>query len=250
MTTGEHLDPRATALIVFDMQNGGVRGGDDERTRWIAESRIVEHCVDLVAAARAAGVRVFYVRNSRRADGADQHDTITDQSIAAARANRPAAAPPVNQYDMIDELKPEPGDFIVDKIRTGGFSSTALDTLFRANKITDVVICGVRTTVASRPPSATAATSATTWFSRAMPPAASCPRTMSGCCGRSSRCSRACALSSRSGRCSPEGRMLGVPPRSLGGRRAGRVRRRGRTEPARGRAPVAAACELLLGGCG
>ena len=147
MTTDERLDPRATALIVFDMQNGGVRGNDPERARWIADSQIVEHCVDLVAAARAAKVRVFYVRNNRRADGADQHDTITDQSIAAARANRPAATPPANQYDMIDELKPEVGDFVVDKIRTGGFSSTALDTLFRANRIADVIICGVRTTV-------------------------------------------------------------------------------------------------------
>jgi nicotinamidase-related amidase len=149
MTSAERLDPRSTGLIVFDMQKGQFEVGDEERQRWLRESNIVANCVALVATARRAGVQVFFVKNNRRSDGTDQPQVITDQSL---RQGAPAAPPmddPAAQRrsEIIDELKPEPADFIVDKIRTGGFSSTMLDTLLRARKIEHVIICGVRTTV-------------------------------------------------------------------------------------------------------
>ena len=148
MTSAERLDARSTGLVVFDMQKGQFEVDDPERQRWLRESNIVANCVSLVETARRAGVQIFFVKNNRRADGTDQPNVITDQSL-----RQQAAAPAVDvatlqrRAEIIDELKPEPMDFVVDKIRTGAFSSTMLDTLLRARKLDTVVICGVRTTV-------------------------------------------------------------------------------------------------------
>jgi nicotinamidase-related amidase len=149
MTNGERLDSRTTAIVVFDMQKGQFEVDDAERLRWLRESNVLGNCVILVTAARRAGVTIFFVKNNRRADGADQPHVITDQSLRQQGAAAPAAdaATLQRRAELVDELKPEPADFIVDKIRTGAFSSTMLDTLLRARKIDTVVICGVRTTV-------------------------------------------------------------------------------------------------------
>lgn len=145
MTTEERLDPSATALVVFDMQNGQIRVADEQRQAWLTESQIVQRCVDLVAAARSAGVPIYYVRNNRRADGADQAPVLTDRGMGGGGATPPPY--PGWQWEIIDELAPEDGDFVVDKIRMGAFSSTPLDTLLRARGIDTVVLCGVRTTI-------------------------------------------------------------------------------------------------------
>jgi nicotinamidase-related amidase len=150
MTSAERLDARATALVVFDMQKSQFEVDDEERQRWLRESNIVANCVSLVATVRRAGAQVVFVKNNRRPDGADQPNVVTDQSL---RQQGGAATAPVDvatlqrRTEIIDELKPEPADFVVDKIRTGAFSSTMLDTLLRARKIDTVIICGVRTTV-------------------------------------------------------------------------------------------------------
>jgi nicotinamidase-related amidase len=144
MAENEKFDPQSTGLIVFDMQNGQFKTSDPVRNQWLSESRIVENAVSLIAAARASGVKVFYVRNNRRPDGGDQHDVITDQSLGGGGGG---GARIENPNGIIDEVAPVDGDFVIDKIRMGGFSSTPLDTIFRAQGIKTVVICGVRTTV-------------------------------------------------------------------------------------------------------
>lgn len=143
----ERLDPKSTALIVFDMQRGQFEVQDPERQKWLRDSNIVANCVALAAAARRAGLPVYYVRNNRRADGLDQPDVITDMSLRQGGGSGRPGGGDARQWEIIDELKPEPQDFVVDKIRQGAFSSTMLDTLLRARRIDTIVICGVRTTV-------------------------------------------------------------------------------------------------------
>ena len=145
----ERLNPKTTALIVFDMQKGQINVDDPQRQKWLKDSNIVANCVALVQTARQASVPIFYVKNNRRPDGSDQPDVITDQGMrqAAAAGRAGGGAPVAGAQEIIDDLKPAPGDFVVDKIRMGAFSSTMLDTLLRTKRIENVVICGVRTTV-------------------------------------------------------------------------------------------------------
>ncbi len=150
MTNGEQLDRWKTALVVFDMQNGQIRVNDPQRQQWLSESNILENCVRLVDAAREGGVQVYYVKNNRRPDGSDQAAVLTDQGMrqgGAGSRGRDAAADPNWQSKIVEELAPRAEDFVVEKIRTGAFSGTSLDTLLRSRDIDTVIICGVRTTV-------------------------------------------------------------------------------------------------------
>jgi nicotinamidase-related amidase len=102
--------------------------------------------VQLLRAARAAGLPVFYVQNSRRPDFADQKEVLTDASIAGGGA-RGGPVIGTRGWEILDEIKPEPDDYVVPKFRQGAFSATTLDAFLRARAIDTVVLCGVRTTV-------------------------------------------------------------------------------------------------------
>ena len=146
MAQPEQLDSRTTALVVFDMQKGQFEVPDPERQRWLKESNILANAVELLRAARSAGIPVFYVQNSRRPDFADQKEVLTDATIAGGGA-RGGPVIGTRGWEILDEITPEPDDYVVPKFRQGAFSGTTLDTLLRARGIETVVLCGVRTTV-------------------------------------------------------------------------------------------------------
>jgi nicotinamidase-related amidase len=143
MAAGERLDPGRTGILIFDMQKGQFEVDDPDRRRWLAESNIVANAVELLRAARAAGIPVFYIQNNRRPDFADQKEVLTDAGGGA----RGGPVTGTRAWEIIDELKPEPDDYVVPKFRQGAFSSTALDTLLRARGIDTLILAGVRTTV-------------------------------------------------------------------------------------------------------
>lgn len=145
MADTERLDSKTTALVVFDMQKGQFNVQDPQRQRWLKESNILANCVELVRAARGAGLPIYYVRNNRRPDGLDQKPVLVDAGLGGGPGR--GGPPDPSAQEIVDELKPQPGDFVVDKVRMGAFSSTMLDTLLRARGIDTFVICGVRTTV-------------------------------------------------------------------------------------------------------
>ena len=49
--------------------------------------------------------------------------------------------------DVIESLKPLPGDIVVDKLFFSGFHNTDLDTILRARDIDTIVVCGTVTNV-------------------------------------------------------------------------------------------------------
>jgi nicotinamidase-related amidase len=146
MSQPDRLDPAVTALVVFDMQKGQFEVDDAERQRWLKDSNIVANTVQLLSAARSAGIPVLYVQNSRRPDFADQKEVLTDAAIAGGGAR---GGPVIGSrgWEILDEIKPQPDDYVVPKFRQGAFSGTTLDTFLRARGIETVVLCGVRTTV-------------------------------------------------------------------------------------------------------
>jgi ureidoacrylate peracid hydrolase len=146
MSQAERLDPTSTALIVFDMQKGQFEVDDPERRRALQESNILANVVELLRAARAARLPIFYVQNSRRPDFADQKEVITDATIAGGGA-RGGPVIGTRPWEIMDEIAPEPDDYVVTKFRQGAFSGTTLDTLLRARCIETLILCGVRTTV-------------------------------------------------------------------------------------------------------
>lgn len=143
MATVERLDRTTTGLVIFDMQKGQFEVDDPERRRWLAEANVLANTVQLLSVARSAGILVFYIQNTRRPDFADQKPVLTD-------AGGPARGGPVvgtRGWELLDEIQPEPADYVIPKFRQGAFSSTPLDTLLRARGIDTLILAGVRTTV-------------------------------------------------------------------------------------------------------
>jgi biuret amidohydrolase len=50
-------------------------------------------------------------------------------------------------WDIVADLKPEPGEIIVDKPGKGSFYATDLDTILRTRGITNLVLTGITTDV-------------------------------------------------------------------------------------------------------
>ncbi|MFQ5933702.1 MAG: cysteine hydrolase family protein [Dehalococcoidia bacterium] len=146
-TLEEVIDPKHTALIVHEMLNDfcAEGGAFDKAGHRIDVSEIVEPVVKLIEGARKQKVRVIYVRYTMHAD----QSTLSDPDIWRYRDSmlRSESTPPVVDgtwgWENIDEVKPQPGDFIVRKYKVDAFFETSLDALLRWNGIRTIVIVGV-----------------------------------------------------------------------------------------------------------
>src|SRR5438045_3228417 len=130
------IDPRRTGLVIFDMLNGYIRPADPVRARQIAESGIVDRCREILAAARASGIRVYYANGAYRADGSDCARTIVDanmDSVPWPDGPRPMQPPTAvegsPEAQVIPELEPQPEGYVIGKHRWSAFVGTPLDLL-------------------------------------------------------------------------------------------------------------------------
>lgn len=148
------LDPARTALLAIDLQVDFLsedgyfarKGYDPAPLR-----AVIPVIGQLTDAARAAGVRVIWTRQGYRADLAD---VAPYDRWRNARAGIPLAAGDGASllrgsagYDIVPELVPQEGDFIVDKTANGAFYETDLDLILRAQGITNLIFTGCTTDV-------------------------------------------------------------------------------------------------------
>ena len=123
----------SAALLVMDMQRSIVaRLGDDA---------VVQRAGAAIAAARAAGVPVIYVRVAFR-PGFPEVST-RNKTFGALRDS-----------DMLGDddaiaihpaLAPQPGEVVVDKRRVSAFAGSDLDVVLRAADVDELVLCGIST---------------------------------------------------------------------------------------------------------
>ena len=94
----------------------------------------------LVKAFRANSMPVFLVRVTPSPDKKDALTPIID-------------GPPMNMQrppdwaEILPELGPEPGDFIITKRQWGAFTGTELDLQLRRRGIDTIVLCGISTSM-------------------------------------------------------------------------------------------------------
>ena len=147
MADDEALDPRRTALVFFDMLKRYDYAPD--LVSLLPEARPqVEACARLMRGARAAGVPVFYACGDHRPDGRDLATAISDDELA--RGVTPGAArrgPEPASQALIDELRPEPGDYVINKHRWSMFFQTELELSLRARDIDSILLAGGSTEV-------------------------------------------------------------------------------------------------------
>ena len=118
------------AVIVVDMLNDFVTGSlACERGK-----AIVPALARLIKGARAAGVPVIY--------SSDSHLPGIDHEIALWGEHAMVGTPGA---EVVPELAPAPGDFVVPKRRYSGFFQTDLNILLRELGVDTVIITGLHT---------------------------------------------------------------------------------------------------------
>lgn len=153
---------RHTALVLIDIQRdfvdpdgfGAIQCGD--AAVFAGVRSVVATCKKALDAARSLGLAVVHTREGHLPDLSD---------LSAAKASRQIDAPgghhtlgiggqgPMGRllvrgehgHDIVDELRPRPGEVVVDKSGKGSFWATGLHRALMARGVTHLVLCGVTT---------------------------------------------------------------------------------------------------------
>ncbi len=149
------FEPACTALLIIDMQRdflepggfGAMLGNDVSQLR-----RVIEPNRRLLAAWRGAGLLAIHTREGHRPD---LSDLPLAKKIRGGGATRIGDPGPMGRilvrgeagHDIIPELRPAPGEPIIDKPGKGAFFATDLHAILQNAGITRLVVTGVTTEV-------------------------------------------------------------------------------------------------------
>ena len=139
-TLEDVCDPRRTALLVYDMQVGILRQIKNSK-------QITSKVLEVLTAAREAGVRVFFSRHlslPKEVMGVFQFRT----AMAWQRKSSPEEINPWflrenPSFQIVPELTPLPREGIFDKITMSAFEGTWFDIALRDCGINAFVVVGV-----------------------------------------------------------------------------------------------------------
>jgi len=142
--------PEKTALLLIDMQRDFIENVEANGESGPVQA-IVPSLRGLLQAARGAGLTIAHTREGHVPDLSDLHDVKRERSRDAGAEI--GAEGGMGRYlvrgelghDFIDALRPEPGEWIIDKPGFGAFYATDLDLRLRARGITHLIIGGVTT---------------------------------------------------------------------------------------------------------
>ncbi|WP_414834022.1 cysteine hydrolase family protein [Afifella sp. YEN Y35] len=145
-----NLDPGATALIVIDLQHDFLsphgyfaRQGYDP-----APLRAILPAVgQLIAACRAAGIRVVHTRQGYRADLADMTAYEKWRRSLSGLEGTDVLLRSSPGFEIVPEIDVRADDIVVDKTCNGAFTYTDLEHVLRAQGITHLMFSGCTTDV-------------------------------------------------------------------------------------------------------
>jgi nicotinamidase-related amidase len=139
-----HLDNKKTALLFFDMLN--VYFPDEKRQ---ALKSVVDNAVRLKNAAREHGILIYYAMANHRPDGESRYMAITDTDMRLRPWPNDDCNPTVHgaiegswEQKVIDEIAPQPQDYIIPKYRWSTFHQTYFDLALRSRGIDTIIISG------------------------------------------------------------------------------------------------------------
>lgn len=150
------FEPATTALLVIDMQRDFCSPGGYAHQAGIdiaPMQAVVGQVQRLLAAARAAGLRVVHTREGHLPDLSDCPPAKLARSVVAGA---PIGSPgPLGRllvrgeqgHDFVDALRPLPGEEVIDKPGYGAFHLTRLGSLLTRHGVQRLILCGLTTEV-------------------------------------------------------------------------------------------------------
>jgi len=140
MSEDERLDRGRTALIAYDVCRRALTPTDPARRA--AMRPVLEAWMQLIAAARAAGVPVIYTTPVSRADGADVVMLPTDLSAETGVPPLTNGIEGSEGAGFPDEIAPSPEDYVYLKRRPSAFYGTGVGELLRMLRRDTIIIGG------------------------------------------------------------------------------------------------------------
>jgi nicotinamidase-related amidase len=141
-TLAELVDPRHTALLLWDMENAIAPNAFNYKD-------ILANLKTLAACARSAGVPVFYSVQTAFDLLKEEAPVWVRVRMKRAKASDPAELLKEKEdpkgREIVDELKPQAQDIVFQKRRPDGFVGTDFDLTLRSNSIRTILIGGVAT---------------------------------------------------------------------------------------------------------
>lgn len=151
------IDPARSAVVVVDMQNSFASKGGMFDLAGIDISgapAAIDAAARVLAAARKAGVAVIYLQMGFRPDLADAGDPSVpvhhkELALIMMRARPELKLLIEDSWDwqIVDALKPEPGDTVIRKSRYSGFVRTDLDAQLADRGIRHLLFTGIATNI-------------------------------------------------------------------------------------------------------
>jgi ureidoacrylate peracid hydrolase len=140
-------------LLVVDMQNGFcAEGGTFDKFGFNIKPyrEIIPRLKTLIADMRKVKIPVYYSQAVREASGLDCIDKV-HRIIPKSRRERieklPLCIRGTWDAEVIDELKPLPGDYIVEKRRDSVFQDTEFELWLKAFRANTIIFTGIDTYV-------------------------------------------------------------------------------------------------------
>ncbi|GIE87836.1 cysteine hydrolase family protein [Actinoplanes regularis] len=144
--------PESTALLVIDMQRDFLLPGGfgESLGNDVAQLRCtIEPLTALLAAGRAAGLKIIHTREGHLPDLSDCPPAKLRRGPMIGKEGPFGRILIRGEYghDIIDELRPEAGEPVVDKPGKGAFYATDLSKILDNDGIKSLIVTGVTTEV-------------------------------------------------------------------------------------------------------
>jgi nicotinamidase-related amidase len=141
------INNKKTAVLFFDLLNVYYHGAPDETKKKMKP--IVDNAARLMKAARDHGILITYAMANHRPDGESRSMIVTDTDMRLRPWPNGDCNPTVHgategswEQKVIEEIAPQPQDYIIPKYRWSTFHQTYFDLALRSRGIDTLIISG------------------------------------------------------------------------------------------------------------